>query len=112
MTRTLFIAAAFLLTAGAAAAESEQSAPQAKFSYADLNLATSEGVNALYSRIQTASRKVCASYQEDNQRDLGAVAGYKSCQRDAIARAVSQMNLAPLTQMATGVSAPITVASH
>ena len=89
MTRTLFIAAAFLLTAGAASAESDQSVPQAKFSYADLNLATSDGVNALYSRIQAASRQVCASYQEDSARDLGAVASYKTCQREAIARAVS-----------------------
>ena len=112
MTRTLFIAAAFLLTAGAASAESDQAVPQAKFSYADLNLATPGGVNALYSRIQTAGRKVCASYREDGQRDLGAMAGYQSCRREAIARAVSQMNLAPLTQLATGVSAPIMVAAH
>jgi UrcA family protein len=72
-----------------AATPDNASAPQIVVKYDDLNLATSEGTQALYSRIETAARHVCAA--PDN-RDLGAVARSRSCQSQAIERAVQDVH--------------------
>jgi UrcA family protein len=57
--------------------------------YSDLDLATDEGASKLYSRIATAAHVVCP---EPNSRDLRAFASGKTCQSEAIARAVRDVH--------------------
>lgn len=77
------IAAAAAGVAGAATPATD--APSVVVSYADLNLATEQGVRTLYTRIAVAARRVCP---DAPNRDLRAVAEARSCQRQAISRAV------------------------
>jgi UrcA family protein len=68
--------------------------------FQDLNISTSAGAEALYSRIHSAALRVCSS--EDAWLEQVAVA---SCIRDAEARAVKKVELPLLTafyQMKTG----------
>jgi UrcA family protein len=57
--------------------------------YADLNMATEEGANQLYSRISKAARAVC---ERDDLRDLSTFAASKACESAAIARAVTDVH--------------------
>jgi UrcA family protein len=59
--------------------------PSVTVKYSDLNLATDEGAHQLYKRISTAARVVCP---DADLRDLSAFASSKTCQSEAIARAV------------------------
>jgi UrcA family protein len=63
-------------------------APSITVKYSDLNLATDAGAHELYSRIATAARSVCP---DADIRDLGAFASSKTCQSEAIARAVQDV---------------------
>jgi len=57
--------------------------------YHNQELATREGNLKLYQRIVAAAREVCPL---ENQADLAAFARSRSCQSQAIARAVSEIN--------------------
>jgi UrcA family protein len=57
--------------------------------YTDLNLATDAGNATLYARLESAARKVCAP---SDIRDLGQMAAASTCQHQAIARAVQNVN--------------------
>jgi UrcA family protein len=57
--------------------------------YDDLNLSTSVGVNTLYRRISAAAREVCPDIYS---RDPRAFVAARSCQADAIAKAVREVN--------------------
>ena len=57
--------------------------------YADLNITTEQGARSLYRRIVVAAQSVCPSA---DIRDLGRFAESRSCQEQAIARAVQAVS--------------------
>jgi len=63
--------------------------PALKVRYSDLNLSTEQGSLALYGRIVTAARQVCAF---GDIRELRTVAAARVCREEAIARAVRDVN--------------------
>jgi UrcA family protein len=69
-----------------------------KVSYRDLDLSTLEGAQALYTRIKTAARHVCA-YEG---RDISGQAFSKACYQGAITDAVAKVNNPLLTAVHTG----------
>jgi UrcA family protein len=87
--------------------------PSVVVKYADLNLSSPEGANALYRRINAAARDVCRSY------DLGSgsfklAAGSDPCVRKAIADAVTKVGHPALLAIYNAKHpqpSPITVAS-
>jgi UrcA family protein len=82
------LAACLIGASGSAlAATPADETPSMKVSYADLNLTSDEGNSALYARIAAAARQVCLTDRVDI-RDLGAYAQARSCEAQAIARAV------------------------
>ena len=62
--------------------------------YADLNLGTAAGNNALYARLVSAARKVCG--ETGDIRALGQLAATQACQRAAIANAVQSVHSSQL----------------
>jgi len=58
--------------------------------YADLNLGTAAGNNALYARLVSAARKVCG--EVGSIRELDQLAATQACQREAIANAVHSVH--------------------
>ena len=64
--------------------------------YAELDLAKPQGVEALYTRIGGAARRVCRADSALRLRDR---ANSSSCYQDAIGRAVEQVNLPTLTDL-------------
>ncbi len=88
-----------LLTTGSFAVnaqgpEAAAQMPSVTVSYADLNLNTPAGVEALYARLRTASRSVCEVGQ---RRALADVMASRSCYRQVLATAVSSANVPTLT---------------
>lgn len=84
---------ACLLT-GAAAAHASAAAdavPAVTVRYADLNLATAQGADALYARIVSAARQVCLRDRLD-LRDLHGLERVKACEARAIEQAVHAVN--------------------
>jgi len=63
--------------------------------YADLNLASPEGAQALYSRITHAAAKVCPLV-DSSQNIIGT---YEPCVQKAISDAVLALNLPQLTKL-------------
>jgi len=77
--------------------------------FQDLDVSTSEGVQALYARIHAAARRVCST--SDPIQHLGA----NDCAKTAEARAVANVGLPQLTafyRMQAGVHAPPLSASR
>lgn len=77
------------LLAGAAQAGTDAAA--VTVSYRDLNLATTQGSEALYGRIVSAARRVCGADTVDI-RDLNTLAIAQRCEAQAIANAVHQVH--------------------
>jgi UrcA family protein len=81
------------LTFGAAAhagdAPGTAKVPETTVDYSDLNLAKQADAQALYSRLQRASDRVCTQFKE--QRDLRKMKLYNACYQDALARAVDSV---------------------
>ena len=63
--------------------------PSVRVNYHDLNLATEQGTQALYGRIVSAARKVCAP---SDIRVLVEVAAAHACEAQAVAHAVRAVN--------------------
>ncbi len=63
--------------------------------FADLNLATSEGASALYSRIRSAAASLCG--EQFSLWDGNRLREWKDCYRTAIERAVVEVNRPTLT---------------
>jgi len=80
------------------AATADDSAPAVHVSYGDLNLTSDQGTKALYGRIVTAARAVCHADEVDI-RDLGALSSERSCERQAIEHAVSDVHNAKLAAL-------------
>ena len=66
--------------------------------YSDLNLATPEGAQTLYGRIEQAARKVCGS-ESDGGRFLTPGPSYSACFRKAVDDAVNHVNRPTLTAL-------------
>ena len=69
--------------------------------FSDLNVNTSQGVQALYGRIHAAAWRVCVTTSNDPLYQIGA----RDCARKAEAKAVATVNLPQLTavyRMKTG----------
>jgi len=113
MTRSSVIIAALaaaLLTGSVAHAAPESDTVQTKVSFSDLDLSTSQGVQTLSSRIKSASTGACDYLRDDAA--LSSIAQFNDCRRDFVAKAVAQVGSPMLTQVATGSSSPIHLASH
>ena len=76
-------------TATAHAAAPADATPSVRVNYHDLNLATEQGTQALYGRIVSAARKVCAP---SDIRILVEVAAAHACEAQAVAHAVHAVN--------------------
>jgi UrcA family protein len=88
---------ASLALAGAAhAAGTEQHS--VKVAYSDLNLMSDAGTRALYGRITSAAREVCAAADVDN-RDLRGLAVERQCENRAIAGAVASVHSSRLAAL-------------
>jgi UrcA family protein len=95
--------AACLLVAASGSAHAtiaDDSAPAVHVRYGDLNLASDQGTKVLYARIVTAARAVCRADEVDI-RDLGALSSERSCERQAIEHAVSDVHSAKLAALDT-----------
>ncbi|HYL71295.1 MAG TPA: UrcA family protein [Candidatus Dormibacteraeota bacterium] len=86
---------AFVLigVASSAQAAGEPSAATARVSYRDLNLTTAAGSQALYRRIVSAARKVCAP---EDIRVLNEVMIAHACESAAVERAVREAHSSQL----------------
>jgi UrcA family protein len=62
----------------------------------ELNMASDSGATALYSRLRSASRQVCAPLAG---RELRQRAAFDACYTQALSNAVLQVNRAPVTAL-------------
>ena len=89
----LVFTAAMLLTCvwGASSAFADEPVRSERVQFQDLNVNTPEGVQALYTRIHTAAKRVCF----DSDPVMRSAAG--PCARTAEANAIAKLNLPQLT---------------
>jgi UrcA family protein len=73
---------------GVQTARADESAPQVKVSYADLNLSSMQGAEALYRRIKNAAGEVCYPREEKN---LALMATRRACIHTAMSDAVTHV---------------------
>jgi len=66
-------------------------------SYADLNIDSAAGVKVLYSRLRSAARRVCAPFDDGQQRAINF--HFRACYKNALDSAVAQVNKPILTAM-------------
>jgi UrcA family protein len=86
------LTACLLTGAGAAhASAAVDAAPAVTVRYADLNIGTEQGADALYARIVSAARQVCLRQRLD-LRDLHGLELAKACEAQAIAQAVRDVH--------------------
>ncbi len=64
--------------------------------YADLNLASEEGVDALYRRLRAAATEVCRGLEG---REIAKLVKHRACYQQALSGAVAKLDLAPLTAL-------------
>lgn len=64
--------------------------------YSELDLASPEGVQALYRRVATAARQLC---QEPNVRELSRYSVYQTCFRETVSSAVENVNIPQLSAL-------------
>ena len=81
---------------GASAAQPADAALQTTVQYSMRDLSTDEATHALYQRIVSAARTVCPGY---DSRDLAQFAASRTCQRQAVAQAISQIGDARLAAL-------------
>lgn len=94
------------LTSVALSTPSRAEAPSQVVRYADLNLATPDGVSALYSRIQAAAWKVCGEIVAPHNGPTATENG--KCRRTLIDVAVRQVDKPALTALHAGKKAEVT----
>ena len=80
------------------AAEPANTSASITVRYTDLNLGTEAGTSALYARLVSAARKVCAPA---TIRDLDQVAAAQACEKEALANAVRDVHSAKLAAVFT-----------
>jgi UrcA family protein len=91
---TLWVVLMGSLNGVAAAGESDNELPKRVVHFADLDLTHNAGVAVLYARIRFAAREVCGPIDE---RRWQALVARNRCVTQAIARAVTDVNLPTLT---------------
>ena len=69
--------------------------------YADLNLENEEGAKALYTRLQSASRKACGSTPTEISGIIGLMS-FNRCYREALEEAVAKIDNENLTRIHSG----------
>ena len=95
---------------GVQTARADESAPQVKVSYADLNLSSVQGAEALYRRIKSAAGEVCYPREE---RNLALMANRRACIHTTMSDAVTHVGSPTLTAVYNthdGRSQPLQVA--
>jgi UrcA family protein len=95
----LVTVSACMLAGMAQVARAAEPAPSVTVAYADLNLASAQGANALYARIVSAAREVCGAGEVDI-RNLHSLADERSCESNAIAQAVQAVHNPALAALA------------
>ncbi|HVN45472.1 MAG TPA: UrcA family protein [Steroidobacteraceae bacterium] len=90
---------------GAAQAADPTAARTVTVAYGDLNLATEAGANVLYARLTAAARTVCAAAGVD-ARNLRQYAAVRSCERQAIAAAVQDVQAPKVAARFAALHAP------
>ncbi len=112
MTRTTIFLAAIAATAATMSfpAYAADGARSTEVRYADLNLATSAGAEALKARVARAAKRVCTV---DGDRSLSGVAEARKCADLSLARAMPQVELA-LANAGTQVAenSRLSIAAH
>lgn len=83
------------LCAGARASDQNYDVPRQVVKYADLNLNSLAGVSMLYRRIRQAAVRVCGDPAD--ARELSKWARLRTCNEQAVARAVDAVNSSALT---------------
>ena len=110
--RTIIIAAALLTATSPAFAEPilvDASAPSARVSYADLDVLSTAGRQALEARVRSAAQALCYS---PGKTDLDRALAGKKCFASAMAGARDQIDAAVLSSRAFASSQSITVAAR
>ena len=108
LTKLLPLAAALALS-GVAGAGTVRELPSVVVKYGDLNLATTEGVAALHSRLSKAARNVCS---ELDSRVLGLREQFERCVSDAVATSVARVDNPRLTSFHRHGRKAVAVASN
>ena len=85
----LALAAIFGTLSSASAATPDNSVASITVRYADLNLSTEAGAQALYHRVAYAAKQVCPA---EDIRDLSRLGIARACQQAAIERVVRLVN--------------------
>lgn len=80
-----------------ARAEATPQVPKIEVSYTDLNIATEQGARTLYRRIATAARGVCPAGEGSIIPKVDEIS--RTCIRDAISRAVREVNSPRLAEL-------------
>jgi UrcA family protein len=103
------------LTSGVATTSFADTDPlQAKVKYGDLNVSSTSGATALYSRIRGAAQSVCHPLRPLTPADLQARQVFTACVQKAMSNAISEINEPALFTVANaknGTSKPILLAS-
>jgi UrcA family protein len=87
-------AACLIGAAGSASAANPAVAgPSVTVTYGDLNLASTQGQDVLYARIEAAARRVCA-VEDVDIRDLERFNLARACEARALAQAVHSLQVA------------------
>jgi UrcA family protein len=93
----LAIVCAIGLCAGAYASDQNYDVPRQVVKYVDLNLNSLAGVSTLYSRIRQAAIRVCGDPAAT--RELSRSTRLKTCNEQAVERAVNAVNSSALTSV-------------
>lgn len=83
------IAAASLLSINAQAGDDPYAAPQKAVDYSDLDLSVPADADRLYTRLQSAAKRVCG---RADIRDLRKTSKQRECYRESLAAAVATVN--------------------
>jgi|SRR5712671_2044640 len=95
MTSVSALATVCFASANAAIASYEESVA-VTVKYQELDLSSNQGASALYARLRTASKVVCASL---DGRELKQHAAYQSCFNQALSAAVIHVNKQTVTAL-------------
>jgi len=80
----------------ASAAQADEALPHKVVSFKDLNLSSTEGAAVLYGRIKSAANEVCG---KRDRSELSQSRTTQICIKDAVSRAVAQINSPMLTSL-------------
>ena len=76
---------------------------RSRVSYADLDLTTDAGVEALYRRLKVAARQVCSVYEDYM---LERAIKHRGCYNQALTEAVTKVNVETLSALHRKAAAP------